>query len=444
MAYNKGSMKISIEELLKNSFVISINNERYKQFVKYFTEYKLNTPLPRLIQGAVFRNISGVDNCSISHYTIVKLAMSLNLPFVCIFEDDAYPCINVKNKLEMYLEHIPDDTECILLGNIGIMHDNDKEKTDYYIPVKREVGSHAYILFKSQYQTYVDVCEKLMFRTFKNLTYNGNYIADHILTEHMNVIAPKENLFVQFVKDDIECLHKGTSTFSYEYIREKEQQNFINPLKQTTQNASICIYTIATNIYNIYIPKFLNTLVNFLPTYKKKVVILTDSETQYKQDCIEIEQHYLEHKPWPYITMRKFHYIQSYKSSSDGYVYCAFFNANIWFRTVQYDNWIETDKITATYHYDSLQKPHSKLKMFMNNPYAQANAIIWPKKLETKFVNEIVNCLEHDYIQKNTFPKEYDETVFNLWIALNKDKVEYKNFEIYTHCEYKGRNRVRN
>lgn len=46
---------------------------------------------------------SGALNCSLGHLAIIKMAKCLDLPFVVIFEDDAYPCIDIKTKLIKYL-----------------------------------------------------------------------------------------------------------------------------------------------------------------------------------------------------------------------------------------------------------------------------------------------------------------------------------------------------
>lgn len=64
-----------------------------------------------------------------SHLMIVSMAKTMQLPFVCIFEDDAVGCINCKNKLEQVLNNIPEDTDVLMLGNLftqGIIANIDK------------------------------------------------------------------------------------------------------------------------------------------------------------------------------------------------------------------------------------------------------------------------------------------------------------------------------
>ena len=53
---------------------------------------------------------------SLSHASLVRLAQSLNLPFICIFEDDAYPSKNIINDLTSVLTDLPDDIDVLRLG----------------------------------------------------------------------------------------------------------------------------------------------------------------------------------------------------------------------------------------------------------------------------------------------------------------------------------------
>ena len=39
----------------------------------------------------------------LSHISIVKIAKSLDIPFVAIFEDDAYPSDDIEEKLQTHL-----------------------------------------------------------------------------------------------------------------------------------------------------------------------------------------------------------------------------------------------------------------------------------------------------------------------------------------------------
>jgi len=96
----------------------------------------------------------------LSHISVVKLAKMRNLPYVFIFEDDAYPCNNIMQNLSSTLNNIPDDAQCIMLGwsrkPIKTIATNDK-----FDKVVGEIhGSHAYIIMANGYDNYLNIYKK--------------------------------------------------------------------------------------------------------------------------------------------------------------------------------------------------------------------------------------------------------------------------------------------
>ena len=160
-------MKIEVADMLQNSFVISVNEQRRAQFCQAFNSYNLS-PLPKLFNGFTIPNgiykdsgiikTSNVCNCLISHVAIVKMAQSLNWPFVCIFEDDAWPCKNIADKLGKVLSHLPDQIDLLKFGHFGSL--KDVQQYDENFSIIQTYGSHAYIVFKHYYDRYVDLSKK--------------------------------------------------------------------------------------------------------------------------------------------------------------------------------------------------------------------------------------------------------------------------------------------
>jgi hypothetical protein len=77
------------------------------------------------------------------------------MPYVVIFEDDAYPCINCKDKLKEVFENISNDIGFILLGwsnHVGSYQkfDDNFNKIESLIS-----GSHSYIIFEKCYDEYL-------------------------------------------------------------------------------------------------------------------------------------------------------------------------------------------------------------------------------------------------------------------------------------------------
>ena len=100
----------------KNSFVISINDKRYKLFKKIFNYYQL--PLPKLFNAVKHNN--PVLGCLLSHYNILKLATLWSLPYIFVFEDDVLPNKNIIHYLNEALKNVPDNFNILKLENIVI------------------------------------------------------------------------------------------------------------------------------------------------------------------------------------------------------------------------------------------------------------------------------------------------------------------------------------
>lgn len=105
----------------KNSFVISINDKRYKLFKKIFNYYQL--PLPKLFNGVKHNN--PVLGCLLSHYNILKLATLWSLPYIFVFEDDVLPNKNIIHYLNEALKNVPDNFNILKLENIYFNNEYD-------------------------------------------------------------------------------------------------------------------------------------------------------------------------------------------------------------------------------------------------------------------------------------------------------------------------------
>ena len=130
--------------------------------------------MKKLYDGKCTSSIKyGALGCGVSHAFLVKHAMMLGLDFICIFEDDAYPCNDILSKLQLALTGIPDDCDILKLGWSRIYNGkttlNNKFNAD-----PRSYGTFAYIVFKKYYESY-----------FKN--FEKSYISDHIVMNSSNV-----------------------------------------------------------------------------------------------------------------------------------------------------------------------------------------------------------------------------------------------------------------
>lgn len=111
-----------------------------------------------------------------SHWLIIEMAKQLDLPYILVFEDNAYPCNNVLEYLTKTLQDIPDNINILQLGfndntnyNISYTNKNNIEfiHIEKCIPFHTKndrfdggtcSGFHSVIYFKSGYTK----CQKVL------------------------------------------------------------------------------------------------------------------------------------------------------------------------------------------------------------------------------------------------------------------------------------------
>ena len=151
---------ISVAECMKNAFFISIDKKRANAFTTLFNAYGFS-PLPKAFYGCVDAKIHIKQRCKQSHINVVKHAKKHNLPYVFIFEDDAYPCIDAVDVFERYLYAMPYDANLILFGWCNCTKNGIQTFAKPFNRIKTPTisGAHAYMLFKSGYDQYLQFFE---------------------------------------------------------------------------------------------------------------------------------------------------------------------------------------------------------------------------------------------------------------------------------------------
>lgn len=179
--------------------MLSIDKEREKLFktimntnsltdIKCFNGFT-DKNFVKLFNGERKNILGNAYNCSIGHTSIIKMAKCLKLPFVCIFEDDAFPTKDIYQKLKHYLSCIPNDTDILVMG-WSFLKSKPINYSKMYDILKDEIhGSHAYIIFEKAYDRYLK-------------SYNEDPLkaSDVMLTNFDNCITykTKESLFIQY------------------------------------------------------------------------------------------------------------------------------------------------------------------------------------------------------------------------------------------------------
>lgn len=180
-----GKLRPDVGDLLKHSFVISVNEDRLNIFKRLFEANFLE--IPEKIAGCTDRKLSKTwMRITASHLKCVKEAKARGWPFVVIFEDDAYPCDGIKEKLEFVRTNIPEDAEIICLNwtNLKCSYKNilDMSKSPF---IRLEDGNTVWgsacnMVFSDAYDKFIDyhhelnhITDSYSYKFFR--TYVSNY-----------------------------------------------------------------------------------------------------------------------------------------------------------------------------------------------------------------------------------------------------------------------------
>ena len=152
--------QLNVRKCMKNAFFISIDKDRARRFKQIFKAAGFST-LPKLSRGCTQQDIPVTRRCAQSHINVVKYAKSHNLPFVMVFEDDAYPCIDAPSLFDKYLYAIPGNANLVLFGWCNCIKDGSQSFSKIFNRINTPTisGAHSYLLFESGYDDYLSYFE---------------------------------------------------------------------------------------------------------------------------------------------------------------------------------------------------------------------------------------------------------------------------------------------
>lgn len=179
--------------MLKHSFVITIDDKRFDWFKKVFGFHGIS-PIPKRFQGTTLWYNSAKYNCYLSHKNAILAAKKKKWPYVCIFEDDAYPANGVVEEMERCLKELPKECQVLSLGTI-FLWDIQGEYGNFWRSYK-SYGAHAYVVFKDAYDRFIQMLDEAP-------EGDGAFYSrmDGILPKD-RFFMPKKNLFLQYSKSD--------------------------------------------------------------------------------------------------------------------------------------------------------------------------------------------------------------------------------------------------
>ncbi len=181
-------MHLTTDEILKNSLVVTIDDERLQAFNQRFLDQGL--PVPKKFIGyeieekfllqhfQILRHLKNQGHLKIlkqelkmikylcnnaSQWSVVQLAKNTDMPFVTIFEDDAMPVQNLRERMDELCSDLPDEIDVLRLGYCPQFKRTPPRKPiiDSAIPhsdnliVKNLSGAQAYIIFRRFYDRFI-------------------------------------------------------------------------------------------------------------------------------------------------------------------------------------------------------------------------------------------------------------------------------------------------
>lgn len=181
---------LNTANLNDSSICMTINPKRYNYLCENFKAVGL-TP-PKLFRGVRWNRGSNTG-CVLAHVTILKMALALNIPYLTIFEDDAYPRPDIKNKWLEIQKSIPYDCGILKLGNSSYRGEIVRINNDVArMKSGTAFGSHAYIIRQELYSRLI---QKMMDLNVPDVAMNWEFYLSEKYKPY--VLTIDSQLFIQ-------------------------------------------------------------------------------------------------------------------------------------------------------------------------------------------------------------------------------------------------------
>ncbi len=211
---------------------------------------------------------------------------------------------------------------------------------------------------------------------------------------------------------------------------------------------TIGIIVIATNKYIKFFENLYNSCEKYLfPNTDKKYFLITDHPIQNYSNVITLFQ---QHEKWPNPTLKRFHYILSHRDliESHNLTHLFYLDADMLIVDYVYETYFLEkckDKLLAVYHpgywktSNKRGEPEQNQKskcciLDKDHEYVAGGFQGGYTKLYFKAMEIMKNALDED-ISNGIIPIWHDESVWNKFVSLNKNKI---HFEIPEFCFPEG------
>ena len=159
-------MNFTIDDMFRHSFVMAKDEKEYDRFCSRMKAQGFDM-MPRVFYGNFPKCLVGDKGyrskfvlCSLAHFFLVRMAKTLDLPHITIFESDAYPMKECKEKLRIFLEGgVPDDSDELVFGNLHFIRNYNrflKDAGNKFGRIKCNLwGAHSVVVFRKAYDQWL-------------------------------------------------------------------------------------------------------------------------------------------------------------------------------------------------------------------------------------------------------------------------------------------------
>lgn len=174
-----------VQEFISTSVCMTCKEGEEANLNKIFDHYFGVHPIPHMLPPRSGLRLG--QNTTLHWYEIVKEAKARNLPYITVFESDAYPRADSESVLPALLSNIPDDAHFIFWGTLRGSSMNPAEfgKETFKRFGRSLPGSQAVTILEAGYQDIFDLYEE------------GSEGIDHGMSGKPGAYHCDPNLFLQ-------------------------------------------------------------------------------------------------------------------------------------------------------------------------------------------------------------------------------------------------------
>lgn len=193
----RGCDTITSNSLISDAICMTCRPTEGDRLCKIFDHYFGCHPKIRLFP--VRNGLSGPKNINKNWIEIISDAIQRELPYVTVFESDAYPCKDVSIRLRDCLVHMPSDAYAVLWGCSKVCYHYEHGVNDELFERSQGVinGAYSVTVFQKSYKMLLDCIEK-----------HFDMGIDHIISSLLpNVYFVPKELFCVF-NDHVQTIHR--------------------------------------------------------------------------------------------------------------------------------------------------------------------------------------------------------------------------------------------